>query len=516
MTSTMTMTTTMTMMTTMTTESKGARARGERRRVSGVSARNRIIGWMLLLVALALGVEVAIAAQVFNRRAEAELGQELVHEGEKFRDYAQRAIDSNTGAPYTSAEELLTSYLGVAVPNTDETLFSLINDRPSRRAREEPLARVDQDASFIDSIQGVTEPTSGRANSEAGIIHWAVFPVSVEGDATSAALVVVEFAAPVRERVASTIQVLALISAVALGLAGAASWQVAGRVLEPIRTLRQTADAIGESDLDQRIAVTGRDDVAALAHTFNAMLDRLQDAFAGQQQFLDDASHELRTPITVIRGHLELMGDEPEEQQRTMKLVLDELKRMDRLVDDLMLLARAERPDFLRIDEVDVSDLLMEVLAKASALGDRRWSVDGLPEAMVMADGQRLTQALMQLAANAVRHTETGDRITIGGRVVESRLVLSVTDEGTGIAEEDRVGIFDRFARAGYRGDGGRGEGAGLGLPIVASIAHAHGGRVSLVSEPGRGSTVTLDMPLVASRFPDPHTVAGPGRKGRL
>ncbi len=465
----------------------------------------------MLLVALALVIEVVIAAQVFTARAEAKLEQELVHEGAKLRDYAERATDPTTGAPHETADALLTAYLGVTVPNGDETLFSMVNGTPSHRAREEPMARLDKDEEFLTIIRGVTGPASGQATSTAGPISWAVFPVEVEGDPADSALVIIEFAAPVRAEVASTVRVLAIISAIALLLAGVASWQVAGRVLAPIRTLRQTADTIKESDLDQRIAVKGNDDVAALAVTFNAMLDRLQDAFAGQQQFLDDASHELRTPITVIRGHLELMGEDPDEQRRTLGLVDDELRRMGRLVDDLMLLARAERPDFLRIDEVNASDLVMDVLMKASALGDRRWAVDGLPECVVLADGQRLTQALMQLAANAVRHTQAGARISIGGEVVGDRLRLGVVDEGTGIAEEDRAGIFDRFARAGYRGDGGgRGEGAGLGLAIVTSIAHAHDGRVTVKSELGKGSTFTLDLPLVEAtvgRQPVPGTI---------
>ena len=157
----------------------------------------------------------------------------------------------------------------------------------------------------------------------------------------------------------------------------------------------------------------------------------------------------------------------------------------------------------------------MDVLAKASALGDRRWALEGLPEQMMMADGQRLTQALMQLAANAVRHTSAGDRVAIGGNVVNGHLLLSVLDEGSGIPEEDREGIFDRFVRAGYRGDGGRrGEGAGLGLPIVASIAHAHGGSVTLVSELGSGSTFTLDIPVVLPAAGNTHAmvVAQDGR----
>lgn len=492
----------MTLSITTSTMTDQRRRNGKRPRPdvqgSGISARNRIIGWMLALISLALLVEVAIAAQVFNGRAEADLDRELVHEGEKLRDFVNRAVDPATGAPYLSADTLLTAYLGEAVPTTDETLFSVVDGQPSRRARETPMARLDKDEAFLANIGDTSTPSWGQGTSEAGPIHWAVFPVRVEGNPLNAALVVIEFAAPVRAEVASTIRVLAIISAIALALAGLASWQVAGRVLAPIRTLRQTAEGIGQADLNRRIEVAGRDDVAALAHTFNAMLDRLQEAFAGQQRFLDDASHELRTPITVVRGHLELMGDDPDDRQRTLDLVVDELGRMDRLVDDLVLLARSERPDFLRLSEVDVPDLVMDVLAKASALGERRWALDGLPERSVFADGQRLTQALMQLAANAVRHTTVGDRIGIGATVTDDRLLLAVEDDGAGIATADQTGIFERFARAGFRGDGGRrGEGAGLGLAIVSSIAHAHGGRVTLKSEAGKGSTFTVDLPMM-------------------
>lgn len=466
-------------------------------RTVGLSARTRIIGWMMLLVTLALVTEFVVAARALTARAEAELDQELVHEGDKFRDYAARSIDPSTGRPYQDVTALLAGYLAEAVPNTGETMFSLVNGRPAHRARAEPLTRLDTDPSFVARTAGLGQPQSGTVASAAGPVRYAVFPVRLAGDPDRGALVVAEFTAPATARVTATVHVLIAVSLLAITLAGLASWLIAGRVLAPIRMLRRTAETVRESDLDQRIVVNGNDDVAALTRTFNQMLDRLQNAFAGQRQFLDDASHELRTPITVIRGHLELIGEDRAERARTLALVLDELQRMNRLVDDLMLLANSERPDFLSPGPVDVTDLVMDVLAKSSTLGDRRWTVSEVIEQTVLADGQRLTQALMQLVANAVRHTRPGDRISIGTTVVDDRLRLSVTDTGTGIAAEDSVRIFDRFTRAGHRGDRGhRGEGAGLGLAIVASIAHAHGGRVLLDSPPGAGATFTLDLPL--------------------
>lgn len=476
---------------------------------TGLSARSRIIGWMMLLVALALVAELVIAARVLSERAEAELHRELVHEGDKLRDHAARATDPATGEPHRDVRSLLADYLAVAVPDADETLFSIVDGVPAHRARAEPLARLDTDPAFVARIANLEKPESGTVTHAAGTARFAVFPVDVLGDPNTGALVVVEFAAPVAERTAATIRVLAAVSFAALLLAGLVSWLVAGRVLAPIRALRQTAEGIRVSDLDQRIAVTGKDDVAALAHTFNEMLDRLASAFAGQRQFLDDASHELRTPITVIRGHLELMSEDPGERSRTLALVLNELQRMNRLVDDLMLLAKAERPDFLQPAPVDVTDLVMEILAKASALGDRHWAVSSVAEQTVVADSQRLTQALMQLAANAVRHTTPQDQISVGARVVDDRLHLSIADTGAGIAPEDRTRVFDRFGRAGHRGDRGRrGDGAGLGLAIVASIARAHGGQVLLDSTLGHGSSFTLDLPVV---HPSGERAAAPG-----
>jgi signal transduction histidine kinase len=222
------------------------------------------------------------------------------------------------------------------------------------------------------------------------------------------------------------------------------------------------------------------------------MLDRLEHAFEAQRQFVDDAGHELRTPITVIRGHLELLDDDPADRERALALVMDELERMNRIVDDLLLLAKAERPDSLVLEDVVVPELTVDVVAKARALAPRRWVVDEMADVVVLADGQRLTQALMQLAANAVQHTEKGDRIGVGSRVAAGQLVLHVSDSGPGVAADDVDRIFERF----QRGSGARRGGAGLGLAIVRSIAIAHGGSVRVEKGPGGGAVFTLELPL--------------------
>jgi signal transduction histidine kinase len=299
---------------------------------------------------------------------------------------------------------------------------------------------------------------------------------------------------PGQQQVVANARTYALVSGFGLALVAVVGWLVAGRLLRPLRLVRDAAEHISHTDLSLRIPVSGHDDVSELTRTVNAMLDRLQSAFETQQHFLDDAGHELRTPLTIVQGHLEVLSSaDPAEVDDVRALVLDEVDRMRRLVDDLIVLAKAERPDFLRTAPLDLDRLVDEVADKAAALGPRRWLVDARPGVCVVADAQRLTQALLQLADNAVRHTQPGDEIGIGASTDPlGRLRLWVRDTGVGVRPEDADRIFERFGRASEgRGD----EGSGLGLAIVSAIATAHGGRVTLDSRPGHGSTFALVLP---------------------
>jgi signal transduction histidine kinase len=273
--------------------------------------------------------------------------------------------------------------------------------------------------------------------------------------------------------------------------------RLAGKVLEPVRAVTRTARDISESDLSQRIPVRGRDELAELTVTLNGMLERLERAFATQRRFVDDAGHELKTPLTIVRGHMELLEEDPAERQQSMTLVMDELDRMGRMVDDLLLLARRQQPDFLDLEWVDVEVLTRALRAKASTLGPRDWSVGRTGRGLIAADRQRLTQAMIQLAHNAAAHTEDGDTITLGSAIQEGEARFSVSDPGSGIPAAERERIFDRFAR----GRNGRREGgAGLGLAIVKAIAEAHGGRVEVESRVGLGSTFTIVIPAERPR----------------
>jgi two-component system, OmpR family, sensor kinase len=241
----------------------------------------------------------------------------------------------------------------------------------------------------------------------------------------------------------------------------------------------------------------GNDDITALTRTVNGMLDRLEAAFVDQREFLDDAGHELRTPLTVLRGHLELLDVEnPGEVAETRALLLDEVDRMARLVGDLILLAKSDRPDFITRRPVDLTGLTVDVLAKARGLGDRRWSLDATASVTADVDEQRLTQALLQLCDNAVKHTGPGDEIALGSSYDAGTARLWVRDSGPGVPAAHRDQIFERFGRSQVPDED---EGFGLGLSIVRAIALAHAGTVTVTDAEQGGAVFTLVIPIASA-----------------
>jgi signal transduction histidine kinase len=176
-------------------------------------------------------------------------------------------------------------------------------------------------------------------------------------------------------------------------------------------------------------------------------------------------------------------------------LVTDELDRMARIVDDLLMLAKAEQPDFVHRTPTEIEPFTRDLFARAQALGDRRWVCEAAATGTVALDEQRLVQAVLNLVRNSVEHTGPGDEIGIGTRQADGELSVWVRDTGSGVDPKDHERIFERFARAGASAR--RSDGAGLGLAIVTSVAVAHGGRVVLESSPGHGSTFRIVLPAI-------------------
>jgi signal transduction histidine kinase len=288
-------------------------------------------------------------------------------------------------------------------------------------------------------------------------------------------------------------------------------WVVAGRVLRPIGSITAVARDIQATDLSRRIELPGpEDELKQLADTFDAMLARLDAAFAAQRQFTADASHELRNPLAIIRTNVDVaLADphaDPDDLRHTITVVKRASDRMARLVDDLLALARRQEPTLehepvdLGVAVTEASDDFVVPAAARNIVLDRAIA----PGVVVTGDRDALKRAVANLLDNAVRLAPAGSRIRLATGSEGDRAWIAVADEGPGIAPEDQPHVFDRFWRADKarsRADGG----TGLGLAIVRQIAQSHGGSIRLQSKVGVGSSFVIWLPVSTPAVEAPH-----------
>lgn len=456
------------------------------------SVRSRLITAVLVLVALTLVIVGSVTYFLERNQIHERLETDLRISTEQF---AALATDTYASRDVTSLDALLHDTLGHTVPRDNEGAVGFVGSRP---AWTQPggLDLAD-DQEFMDFLRervtamaGQDGEISRHRTAEATYIY-AILPLQV-GDLGQGSYVVAYDLDDEMSNLDETIRVFAIASIICLGVLALFSWILAGRLLAPVRQLTKTADQISTTDLGARLDVSDDADLGKMAVTFNSMLDRLQGAFSSQMKLLDDAGHELRTPITIIRGHLELMdAEDTAEVEQVRSLAIEELDRMHRLADDLVLLAKAKRPDFVTKKPVDVGPFIDHISDLVETLAPQRCEIEGRVEAIVDMDEQRMTQAMVQLVANASKFSPADSVIRIGAAISAGFLRLWVRDEGVGIAPEHVETIFERFGRIDPST-----EGTGLGLTIVAAIAASHGGSVDVQSEVGRGTTMTLEVPM--------------------
>ena len=465
------------------------------------SIRVRLLAWFVLFLAVATVGSVFVVRQVLLYRLDQHINDELVQETKELRVLA-RGNDPETGEPFGGrVRKIFEVFLERNIPSRNEAVITFIDGKPFLRSRQVVPYRLDKDRELVARWAHLQDTDRGSASTPEGRVEFIAVPVKTAAREGDNVFVVAIFRDREREEIDPALAGVAATGGVMLIIGSLLAWMLADRILKPVRKISNTARSISESDFTRRIEVEGRDEIAQMTVTFNDMLDRLQEAFRAQKQFIDDAGHELRTPITIVRGHLETSAAAPEERPMIMALVLDELNRMARLVDDLVLLARSERPDLLDLTVIDVPTLTEEVRAKAGAIASREWAVDEVGKGSIVADRERVTQALLQLAQNASQHTKERDVIALGSNIANGEARFWVRDTGPGIDPRDRGRIFQRFERGrdGRVPDGG----AGLGLAIVQAIARAHHGRVELDSKPGAGSTFRLVIPIDQPRKPE-------------
>jgi two-component system, OmpR family, sensor kinase len=343
---------------------------------------------------------------------------------------------------------------------------------------------------------------STKTTADVGQVRLYLLPIRIAG--VNAFVGAGEPLITVARSQAGVARSFALAGAITLVLALIASYVVGGRVSAPLRRLAGLAARVDAGDLGPRIEASRSStrEVRMLREAFNHMLDRLEGAFAAQREFIADASHELRTPLTVMRGQLEVLSADPnpnpQELMRVERLMQAEIVRIARLVDDLLLLAQADRNDFLRTRPIDLATFIPELWDGLSLTAERDFQLGAVPGVQLLADPDRLAQALRNLAVNAIEHTASPDglvrlELALTG---PSTIRFSVIDDGPGIPPAERDRVFERF----HRTDSSRTRsvgGAGLGLAIVRAIAEAHHGKASVEAGFGVGARFELELPGV-------------------
>jgi len=458
--------------------------------------RPTVRGRLTVAVAIAVTLSSAVIGVtlylVESRRIERAIDAGLSQELGEFRAL-QSENDPTTNKPFASGSRVMTVFLQRNLPDEHEALYAFgPTGGPLYQGAGDP--RLQKSQAFRDAVDELRS-SGGTTTVDAGGQEYRIVVQPVTDSTGASAFVVAHNVSASRQALRELIVTYTLLAAITIIAIAALASSVIARLLAPLLSLQSTARDISGGDLTTRTPVTGHDDVSDLQIAFNDMLDRVEAAFTAQRQLLDDAGHELRTPLTILQGHLEVLDPaDTQDVEQTRALLLDEIARMSGLVDDLLMLAKARRPDFVKFAETDVEALTMSILDRARGLGDRAWILDGVTRSSAILDPQRMTQAVLQLCQNSVKHTQPGDEIAVGSRVHDGSIELWVRDAGAGVDPTIRDTLFDRFARSGSDD-----EGFGLGLSIVRAIAVAHGGSVTLddlVAGVAKGATFRITIPL--------------------
>jgi len=385
-------------------------------------------------------------------------------------------LDPSTG-PYLVRRSASDTLLAVRAPHG----LAVVNEEEARALV--PLL-TDSTGTSEQQINGASF-TVAIARDEFGITTAAAVP-RTDADA----------------RISALVRALLLAGGLGALLTIVLAWLGARRALRPLTVMTSRAESVTAGRLDQRVGpIGGEDEIARLTYAIDAMLARLEGSFAAQQRFVQDASHELRTPITIARGHLEVLNPEREDPasvQAEIDLAVDELDRMGRLVERLLTLARAGEIPATTLAKVDVNELAKAALERVRGDVDRHWvldTADGRP--VVLGDRDALVDVLVNLLRNAERHTTPSGMIALRIEPGHGSVRIIVTDDGEGIPAELLPTIFDRFTRADAARTRDAG-GAGLGLAICRAYVVAQNGTITVASKPGHGATFTITLPAVS------------------
>jgi signal transduction histidine kinase len=482
--------------------------RGLADRLARVGLRWRLAGWVTIVVLVCTGITFVAVYGGTGTQVRQQIDKEIAGDA---GDLAHDLVLSRSATPASVARAANSYVHDQSFAASSTVLFALVPGAATSTNRPELFSRVAPDNDETLAEQGHENRLSRRLLTmrdgystvslpDLGDLRVLKRSVRLHGG-LSATVGVGEPLSAVERAQAGVARAFVLAGALALALGLLASYVIGSRVSRPLRRMAAVAERVNAGDLHPRIHEAGGQghEVRVLTEAFNHMLDRLTEAFAGQRAFVADASHELRTPLTVIRGQLELLAGQSDptaaDVRRVEYLVQAEIARMSRLVDELLLLAKSEQTQFLRVEPIDLATFVSELWDGVSLIADRRFELAPVPAGTLRADPDRLAQALRNLLDNAIEHTSPRSGL-VRLRVIAfagQRVRFVVEDDGPGIEADQRERVFDRLHRTDSARDRATG-GAGLGLAIVRAIAEAHGGSVAASESPEGGARLELEL----------------------
>jgi signal transduction histidine kinase len=458
------------------------------------SLRFRLPALFLAGIVLTGVLTAAIAFGLFQNFTQDQARRELQREAagltQLYAEQARRSQEKGTAPPFFAAGKLERA--------SGNQLFYV--GAPPFSGQESGLERLPRSAVDWQAIQQgkIVEfefVPPGKTRKFLAVAH----PFYLEeGGPPFGALVVATAQTELRDRLVTLYERLALALLAAVLVSAGLAWYLSGRLTRPVRRLAKAADEVAEGRYDTEVPhVAGRSEIADLADSFRQMAARLGEAEELERNFLMTVSHELRTPLTAIRGHVEALreglAEDPEARAASIEVIASEAGRLERLVGDVLDLAKLDMSRFtVRHEEVDMGRLLDQAYAAFGEEAKQRdiaYSQDVSAEAVIVSDGDRVLQIISNLLANAFRWTPDGGRVDLSLSAENGLIHVAIEDTGPGIGPEDQERIFRPF----WTHDG---KGTGLGLAIARELALALGGRIELDSELGRGSRFEFVLPV--------------------
>jgi two-component system OmpR family sensor kinase len=478
----------------------------------GLSLRTRLLLLQIAVTTVFLLVMGVVSTVLFASHLQRQFDAIILAESTR----SPAGIASRPG-PAVVAVEVTEQPYAVRSLTADSTATRALVRAVGRMSRAQVILLGQRDQLFSVPPAGLAGPTLEAAAR--------LIPAAENQSGMPSVLIVAERASALTSQLRGLVLAEMITGGGLLALLAIGGQWLIGRGLGPLERMARTAnDITARGDLTERMAESDDEtDVGRLGAAVNTMLDRIQQAFGARlnserkvREFAADASHELRTPLTTIRGYAELYRQGalgPDQLPGAMRRIEQEAQRMSTLVAELLELARLDRTSSLDLTETDLATVVRDAVADATAVEpDRPISAQAPPRLIAVVDDRRIRQVLANLLANVRAHTPRSAPVAVRLGPVQGGVLIEVADSGPGMSPEDAMRAFDRFHRAGERGedtpdpgpspDYSGGGGSGLGLSIVQAIATAHGGQATLESWPGHGTRVRIWLPTRSAQTP--------------